>query len=75
MPTDPINLNEARQRRPGCPICGRPADMKFKPFCSKRCADVDLARWLNGVYSVPVVEREDGSETVLPENDDMSPAS
>jgi endogenous inhibitor of DNA gyrase (YacG/DUF329 family) len=42
-----------------CPICGKPAVEQFRPFCSKRCADVDLNRWLSGVYSVPVVERED----------------
>ena len=44
---------------PSCPTCGRPADEKRKPFCSKRCADVDLHRWLAGVYTVPVVEEED----------------
>ena len=32
---------------------------KFRPFCSKRCADVDLHRWFSGTYSVPVVEEED----------------
>lgn len=42
-----------------CPICGKPAVEQSRPFCSKRCADVDLNRWLSGVYSVPVVERED----------------
>ena len=36
-----------------CPICGRPRDAKFKPFCSKRCADIDLAKWLRGEYSIP----------------------
>ncbi len=37
-----------------CPICRRaPADEKYKPFCSKRCADVDLQRWFAGVYAVP----------------------
>lgn len=36
-----------------CPICGKPADDKYRPFCSKRCADVDLARWLNGSYVIP----------------------
>ncbi|MEM6676673.1 MAG: DNA gyrase inhibitor YacG [Pseudomonadota bacterium] len=36
-----------------CPICGRPAEPRFRPFCSKRCADVDLARWLNGSYAIP----------------------
>ena len=42
-----------------CAICGKPRIEKFRPFCSKRCADVDLNRWLSGVYSVPVVEAED----------------
>ncbi|MGI8524844.1 MAG: DNA gyrase inhibitor YacG [Pseudolabrys sp.] len=42
-----------------CPICGKPADDKLRPFCSRRCADVDLHRWFSGVYSVPVVEDED----------------
>jgi hypothetical protein len=39
-----------------CPGCGKPRDEKFKPFCSKRCADVDLGRWLNGGYAIPVEE-------------------
>jgi uncharacterized protein len=44
-----------------CPICGKPADQKTRPFCSRRCADVDLHRWLTGVYAVPAVESdEDG---------------
>lgn len=37
-----------------CPICGRPGDPRFGPFCSKRCADVDLGRWLTDAYAVPV---------------------
>jgi hypothetical protein len=36
-----------------CPICERPAVAEFKPFCSARCADVDLHRWLSGRYAVP----------------------
>lgn len=43
-----------------CPICGRPTEPAFRPFCSKRCADVDLQRWLSGRYAVPAVENEDG---------------
>ena len=41
-----------------CPICARETEAKFRPFCSKRCANVDLARWVNGSYAVPS-ERED----------------
>jgi uncharacterized protein len=36
-----------------CPICGKPADEKHFPFCSKRCAQVDLNRWLSGAYAIP----------------------
>jgi endogenous inhibitor of DNA gyrase (YacG/DUF329 family) len=36
-----------------CPICGKPVDAVFRPFCSKRCADVDLGRWFNESYVVP----------------------
>jgi endogenous inhibitor of DNA gyrase (YacG/DUF329 family) len=35
-----------------CPICGRPAIAAHRPFCSRRCADLDLGRWLNGDYRV-----------------------
>jgi endogenous inhibitor of DNA gyrase (YacG/DUF329 family) len=44
---------------PRCPICSRPRDAKFRPFCSKRCADVDLARWFRGGYAIPAVENDD----------------
>jgi endogenous inhibitor of DNA gyrase (YacG/DUF329 family) len=36
-----------------CPICGKPADHAVRPFCSRRCADVDLGRWLTGQYRIP----------------------
>jgi hypothetical protein len=42
-----------------CPICGKPADPKARPFCSRRCADVDLHRWFSGTYAVPAVESEE----------------
>lgn len=45
-----------------CPICGRPEAPAMRPFCSKRCADIDLSRWLKGVYAVPAVENEDGPD-------------
>jgi hypothetical protein len=41
-----------------CPICGRAPDAKLKPFCSKHCADIDLARWLGGGYAIPAEEQE-----------------
>jgi uncharacterized protein len=42
-----------------CPICGKPAAEKFQPFCGKRCADVDLNRWLSGVYVVPIADDDE----------------
>jgi endogenous inhibitor of DNA gyrase (YacG/DUF329 family) len=51
-----------------CPLCGKTAQEKYKPFCSLRCADLDLGKWLNGAYSVPVVEDDD-----LPDDMDESP--
>ena len=49
-------------RSQSCPICGKPRSQRYDPFCSKRCADVDLQRWLSGRYAVPAVENEDGPE-------------
>ena len=41
-----------------CPICGRSATAAHRPFCSKRCADEDLGRWLTGKYAIRAVESE-----------------
>ena len=37
----------------GCPICGKPGHASHAPFCSRRCADIDLGRWLKGGYAIP----------------------
>ena len=52
-------MNDNAPKAGTCPICRRPADPALSPFCSKRCADIDLNRWLTGVYAVPVTEEED----------------
>lgn len=36
-----------------CPVCGRPVVPAARPFCSRRCAEVDLGRWLTGQYVLP----------------------
>jgi uncharacterized protein len=46
----------APPRSTPCPICGKPAMPGHRPFCSKRCRDVDLGRWLRGVYRVETEE-------------------
>jgi hypothetical protein len=47
-----------------CAICGKPADAPHRPFCSRRCADVDLHRWLRGVYRVETDEVPDPGEPI-----------
>ncbi|KIC15992.1 DNA gyrase inhibitor YacG [Leisingera sp. ANG-Vp] len=42
-----------------CPICGGESQQSYRPFCSKRCADIDLGKWLNGAYAVPSQDPED----------------
>jgi len=50
-----------------CPICNKPTDPKYRPFCSRRCADVDLGKWLNESYRVPTQEEAPLDE--MPEDD------
>lgn len=52
-----------------CPICGKPTEVAFRPFCSKRCADVDLHRWLGGQYAIPVVEEDRSAKADDPRED------
>lgn len=47
------------QKSKKCPICKAAESDEFHPFCSKRCADIDLSRWFGGGYSVPVVELDE----------------
>jgi hypothetical protein len=49
-----------------CPICGKPAEPGTRPFCSRRCADVDLHRWFSGAYAVPAVENDDLEDDETP---------
>lgn len=70
---------ESKPRR--CVLCGRSVDPAFRPFCSRRCADVDLGNWLSGAYVVPSAERlsaqdEDELEAVLRqlETEDVEPS-
>ena len=49
-----------------CPICSKETDRTYRPFCSKRCADVDLGRWMTGAYAVPAQEEEPAEEDPPP---------
>jgi endogenous inhibitor of DNA gyrase (YacG/DUF329 family) len=60
MPAEPKRRKGAgaRSAKP-CPICRKPATDASKPFCSERCRDVDLNRWLSGSYAIPGRKDED----------------
>jgi endogenous inhibitor of DNA gyrase (YacG/DUF329 family) len=45
-----------------CPICAKPREAKFAPFCSRRCAQIDLLRWLKGSYVIPGAEADKGGK-------------
>ncbi|XOK11707.1 DNA gyrase inhibitor YacG [Agrobacterium tumefaciens] len=51
------NVTPLRKSQP-CPECGRPSTRENYPFCSDRCRSLDLARWLNGSYAIPVADDE-----------------
>ena len=50
--------NDNTSKAAPCPICRKAPTETYKPFCSKRCADVDLARWLGGTYAIPAAPSE-----------------
>jgi uncharacterized protein len=54
MPKDPVTPLTTGPRR--CPICGKPIVARHQPFCSQRCADIDLGRWLKESYRAPTDE-------------------
>jgi endogenous inhibitor of DNA gyrase (YacG/DUF329 family) len=53
-----------------CAICSRQATEKFSPFCSSRCATLDLGRWLGESYKVPAVEDEPEGDFAIPTDGD-----
>ena len=56
-----VNANDESADVKPCPTCGAPSNYEMRPFCSKHCADVDLGRWLQGVYAIPAVDAADDS--------------
>lgn len=56
-----------------CPICGKPAEARYRPFCSKRCADVDLGRWLGERYRISSAPSDEGEGEE--EDDDETPSA
>ena len=65
-------MTETPKKEPSCAICGKPVDPAYKPFCSKRCANVDLHRWLKGSYVIAgdKVDESDLEPAPPPSHDD-----
>jgi uncharacterized protein len=64
MPAKPKKVvgpgqSPSKRRQKPCPICGKPAKEDSRPFCSERCRDVDLNRWLSNSYAIPGRKDED----------------
>lgn len=52
-----------------CPICKKPSDPAFKPFCSKRCADLDLGKWMSDAYAIPGEPADQADDNPASEED------
>ena len=46
-----------------CPICSKPTERAYRPFCSRRCADIDLGKWIRGDYAIPAQDEDDPDAT------------
>lgn len=53
-----------------CPLCDKPTVQEYAPFCSRRCADVDLQRWLSGLYAIPAAEEDAPDDEAAPTRGD-----
>jgi uncharacterized protein len=56
-----------------CALCGKPQVERYTPFCSKRCSDVDLNRWLSGVYAVPAPPTDDDDDDAFQDEPSRDP--
>jgi endogenous inhibitor of DNA gyrase (YacG/DUF329 family) len=62
-------ITAAGRARRLCPICRRPADVHYRPFCSRRCADIDLGRWLGEAYRIPAAEDDNDEREAVEERE------
>ena len=51
---------------PECPICGKERVARYRPFCSARCAEIDLGHWFTGRYAIPAEEPPEGFDDEPP---------
>jgi len=78
VPAALIKLNDEKRykmkpKTSTCPICTQPTQEDFRPFCSKRCADIDLNRWLTDQYAIPIEEEPDDDAFQAPSQNPKEP--
>jgi endogenous inhibitor of DNA gyrase (YacG/DUF329 family) len=61
MPAKPRKQRGSGRTKP-CPICGKPASEASRPFCSERCRDIDLNRWLSNSYAIPAAKDDEDAD-------------
>lgn len=59
-----VSLPQTKKSKTGCPVCKRPSATRHRPFCSARCAEIDLGRWFTGSYALPSNEPVDPEELI-----------
>ncbi len=57
-----LKVISGRKKTAECPICAQPAQSPHSPFCSRRCAQLDLGKWLTGDYAIPAFEADEDSD-------------
>ncbi len=64
MTDKPLHLKivKTHSLKGACPLCKRPAEILYRPFCSRRCAQLDLGKWLTGSYAIPSHEAMEDSD-------------
>ena len=67
MADKPLHLKivKGHSLKAACPLCQRPADILHRPFCSRRCAQLDLGKWLTGDYTIPAHEAMEDSDVEM----------
>lgn len=69
-------MSSAAKTPGGCPVCGKPGRAATMPFCSRRCADIDLGRWLKGGYVIPGRPEDEADKgPAVPPGEDETPES
>ena len=67
MADKPLHLKivKGHSQKAACPLCEQPAKAPHTPFCSRRCAQLDLGKWLTGDYTIPAHEAMEDSDVEM----------